>query len=201
MEVITKISGTRSAQEPIFESLTYPLMNEIYYAALRMTKNPTDAEDLSQETYFKALRSFHTFKHGTNINCWMMRILINSYINHYNYKKRAPICVDFDKTCETFQSENNGEDLGSLTQNAIKKYDDLFDDKVTAALDKLPTQYRVVVLLADVCDLKYKEIAQVLCCPMGTVMSRHYRGRKILAGKLKSYATSHGFVRYESIQC
>ena len=179
-----------------FEALAFPLKNQIYGASLRMTKHPLDAEDLVQDTYLKAYRFFHRFEPGTNIHAWMLRILTNHYISNYNHKKREPARVNFENTCTTLSVEKTWEDFENQTLDSIENYDDLFDDKITTALDRLPEHCRIVVLLCDVSEFKYKEIAEALNIPIGTVMSRIYRGRKMLAGFLSSYAVKIGFLTY-----
>ncbi len=179
-----------------FEALAIPFKNQIYGAALRMTKHPLDAEDLVQDTYLKAYRFFHRFEPGTNIHGWMSRILTNHFITNYNHKKREPDRVNFEKTCTTLSVEKTWEDFENQTLDSMENYDDLFDDKITAALDRLPEYYRIVVLLCDVSEFKYKEIAEALNIPIGTVMSRLYRGRKMLARFLSSYAVKIGFLTY-----
>lgn len=177
-----------------FEHSALPLMDLLYSTALRMTKNPFDAEDLVQETYLKAYRFFHRFKPGSNIRGWMLRILTNNFINIYRSKKREPSRMDFEITSATIPLNGKTGDEKIHSDGLVEKYEELFDDSITAALDKLPEQYRMVVLLSDVNDLKYKEIAEVLGCPVGTVMSRLNRGRKMLAKSLKLYAATNGYV-------
>ncbi len=179
-----------------FEAIAFPLKNQIYGAALRMTKHPLDAEDLVQDTYLKAYRFFHRFEPGTNIHAWMSRILTNHFITNYNHKKREPARVNFEKTCTTLAVEKTWEDFENQTLGSMENYDDLFDDKITTALDRLPEHNRIVVLLRDVSEFKYKEIAEALNIPIGTVMSRLYRGRKMLARFLTSYAVKIGFLTY-----
>jgi len=179
-----------------FEALAFPVKNQIYGAALRMTKHPLDAEYLVQDTYLKAYRFFHRFEPGTNIHAWRSRILTNHFIIHYNHKKREPVRVNFKKTCTTLSVGKTREDFGNQTLDSMENYDDLFDDKITTAFDRLPEHYRTVVLICDVSEFKYKEIAEALNIPIGTVMSRIYRGRKMLARFLRSYAVKIGFLTY-----
>ena len=190
-------SSKRSQQ---FEALTFPLMDKIYSTALRMTRDQLDAEDLTQTTYLKAYRFFHRFESGTNFNAWMFRILTNNFINEYRIKKKMPTRVNFETTCATHPKEDTGEFDRNRGFGLTKNYEELFDDTITAALDRLPEEYRIVVLLSDVNDLKYKEIAEVLGCPIGTVMSRLNRGRKILARSLKKYAATNGFAKHSVFQ-
>ncbi|NIR47620.1 sigma-70 family RNA polymerase sigma factor [candidate division KSB1 bacterium] len=169
-----------------FEALAFPVMDRLYITAFAMTKDPIDAEDLVQETYFKAYRCFHSFKLGTNFYAWAYRILTNTFINGYRKQKSKPPRVNFEAICENISQEDGGE--FDVTQ------EELFDDSITAALDELPEMYRTVVLLCDVNELKYKEIAEILNCPIGTVMSRLSRARKKLAKSLHGYAQANGYV-------
>ena len=177
-----------------FEKLTFPLMNHLYSTALRMTKGDQfDAEDLVQTTHMKAYNYFHKFEKGTTYSAWLFRILTNNFINEYRSKQREPERVDFETTCSMFIANDVSKPGKEPTWGLTEEYDDLFDDEVTDALDNLPFEYRIVLLLCDVNDLKYKEIAEVIRCPIGTVMSRLNRGRKMLAEALKDYATAHGY--------
>ena len=177
-----------------FERLALPLMHKLYGTALCLAKDATDAEDILQETYLRAWRSFGTFKPGTNFNGWILRILTNNFINVYNFKKRRFSSVNFEDVREKIPSDS-GETTQTWDETAnTERYGHHFDDTVTAALDRLPEYYRVVVLLADVEELRYHEIAAALDCPLGTVMSRLSRARKVLARSLKRYAVENGFV-------
>ena len=175
-----------------FEPLTLPLMNRLYSAALRMTRDQLDAEDLVQNTYLKAYRFFHRFEPGTNFQAWMFRILTNNFNTEYRIKKRMPERVDFDKICTTFLQEERKEFTSERGFEFTENYEEVFDDRVAIALDRLPLEYRIAVILCDVCSLRYKEIAEALNCPLGTVMSRLSRGRKMLARFLKTYAVTNG---------
>ncbi|MFQ5769475.1 MAG: sigma-70 family RNA polymerase sigma factor [bacterium] len=176
-----------------FETLVFPLMDRLYTTALTMTKDTFDAEDLVQTTYLKAWYYYPRFEPGTNIHGWMYRILTNSFINNYNTKKRMPHREDFETICTFVPDEEANETDEMPDQNYLENYHEIFDDSITSALDKLPQNYRIVVLLSDVSELKYKEIAELLDCPLGTVMSRINRGRKLLAQFLKKYAVKNGF--------
>jgi RNA polymerase sigma-70 factor (ECF subfamily) len=177
-----------------FETLALSMMNSLYSTALQLTRHALDAEDLLQETLLKAWRFFHRFEKGTNFRGWMMRILINTFISSYNNKKREPQRVSFDKTRAVLPDDDNASETDVLPA-VSEPYQDWFDDRVTAALNQLPDFYRNVVILSDVNDLKYQEIADLMKCPIGTVMSRISRGRKMLARSLKGYAAAHGYVK------
>ena len=176
-----------------FEALAFPIMDRLYSTALRMTKDPLEAEDLVQDTYMRAWLYFDNFEPGTNFHGWIFRILTNNFINECRNKKRAPSRADFEMTCATFASDTTNEIDKNNEPEFNTNYQELFEDNITAALDKLPEHYRITVLLSDVNDLKYKEIAEVLDCPIGTVMSRINRGRQILAKSLKRYAQKNGY--------
>ena len=177
-----------------FEAIALPLMDNIYSIALRMTKNSLDAEDLVQNTYLKAWQYFHRFELGTNFKAWTLKILTNTFINGYNIKKSRPSRSDFETTCATFANQDTSEIDVNNAPDLNADYHELFDDTIAAALDTLPEHHRIVVLMSDVNDLKYKEIAEILNCPIGTVMSRLSRGRHMLVNFLKRYAFENGYV-------
>ena len=189
---VTDMSSSMPQQ---FGNLAFPLMDRLYGTALRMTRDQLDAEDLTQTTYLKAYRFFHRFESGTNFNAWMFRILMNNFNTEYRIKKRMPERADFDTTCATLPQETQSELAGNPGFEFTENYEELFDDTIAAALDRLPEEYRIVLILCDVCSLRYKEIAEVLSCPIGTVMSRLSRGRKMLARALKKYAVTNGFMK------
>ena len=189
------------ADQATFADQAMPLMAPLYSAALRMTRNPADAEDLVQETYLKAYRGFGGFTEGTNLKAWMYRILTNAYINRYRAKQRRPDESDLDEVEDLYLYRR----LGGLEAAAAGRsaedelFDALTDDTVKAALEALPEQYRMAVLLADVEGFSYKEIAEILDVPIGTVMSRLHRGRKALQKTLFEYATSTGIIGREPV--
>lgn len=178
-----------------FESLALPLLDRLYGTALRMTRAQPDAEDLVQNTYLKAYRFFHRFQTGTNFQAWMFRILINNFITDYRKKKMGPTVVNFKKTYGAVAYETAVEADEFNGSGFAENYEEHFDDKITAALDRLPDKYRMVVLLCDVNELKYKEIAEALACPLGTVMSRLSRGRKMLARSFKKICCCKWFCK------
>ncbi len=177
-----------------FEALALPLMDRLYATAISMTKNPFDAEDLVQTTYLKAWRFYDRIEAGTNLEGWIFRILVNNFINEYRRQKRTPTRVDFETTQATYADESDIEANAAGFPGLDENYEEVFDDTITEALNKLPEKYRLVVLLSDVNELKYKEIAEVLDCPLGTVMSRLSRGRRMLAQRLNIYARENGYV-------
>ena len=178
--------GNNKAQKlKEFEAVALPLMDRLYGAALTMTRVKLDAEDLVQETYMKAWRYFDKFEVRRNFRSWIFRILTNNFINVCRTKKLQPLQSNFETTCATFADEDPKEIDKNNAASLCVNYQELFDDSITAALEELPEHYRMVVLLCDVSDLKYTEIAEVLNCPIGTVMSRIHRGRQMLAKSLK----------------
>jgi RNA polymerase sigma-70 factor (ECF subfamily) len=164
---------------------------QLYSAALRMTRNGADAEDLVQETYLKAYRSFGSFETGTNLRAWLFRILTNTFINTYRAKQRRPTETDLGDI-EDLYMYRRLPSLGT-TRSAEDQLFDLFtDDEVKDALESLPENFRIPVLLADVEGFSYKEIAEMLDVPIGTVMSRLHRGRKGMQKRLWDYAEARG---------
>ena len=169
---------------------------QLFSTALRMTRSRSDAEDLVQETYIKGWRSFHTFQEGTNLRAWLFRIMTNTYINKYNAKKRKGTEVELDDVEELFLYKRLGSiDQSQLSSSAEDQMLELFtDDEVKNALEELPEDFRVPVLLSDVDGFSYKEIAEMLEIPIGTVMSRLHRGRKAMQKMLYEYARDRGLI-------
>ena len=184
------------ADQADFAEQAMPFMDALYSAALRMTRNPADAEDLLQETYLRAYRGFGGFKEGTNLKAWMYRILTNSYINIYRSKKRRPQETELDDVEELFLYRKLGGPASLLLGRSAEDelLDWVTDTEVKEALEALPEQYRMAVLLADVEGFAYKEIAEILDVPIGTVMSRLHRGRKALQKELYQFAKTRGIV-------
>lgn len=159
---------------------------------MRLTSNRADAEDLVQETYLRAYRSFHTYTEGTNLRAWLFRILTNTHINRYRSKQRRPEETDLDDV-EEFYLYRRLRDRAGLGESAEDELLKMFSEaEVVSAVESLPENYRVAVLLADVEGFAYKEIAEILDIPIGTVMSRLHRGRKRLQHELYDFAVSRG---------
>ena len=179
-----------------FEQTALPFLDQLYSAALRMTRNPSDAEDLVQETFVKAFAAFHQFEEGTNLKAWLYRILTNTYINSYRAKKRRPDESDLDDVEDLYLYRRLGGLEGAVAgRSAEDELLDIYtDDEVKEAIESLPEQFRMAVLLADVEGFSYKEIADILEIPIGTVMSRLHRGRKGLQKKLWEFAVARGLV-------
>ena len=177
-----------------FERDVLPLLPSLYGAALRMTRNAADAEDLVQDTYLRAFRGFAGFQEGTNLKAWLYRILTNSFINTYRKKQRQPQTVDGPDDIEEWYLFDR---LGARNVEASAEdevLESLPDDDVKAALESLPENFRLPVLLADVEGFSYKEIAEIMDTPIGTVMSRLHRGRKALEKALWQTARERGLV-------
>lgn len=177
-----------------------PYMDQLYGAARRMTRNAADAEDLVQETYLRAYKGFDRFAAGTNLRAWLFRILTNLFINEYRRRRRRPAEVDLGDTDTLYMYRGLG---GGETARRSRSAEDehlagLTSDEVRRALESLPDSYRVAVLLADVEGFAYKEIAEILDIPIGTVMSRLHRGRKRLREALQTYGTARGLVDDDS---
>ena len=177
-----------------FDSLIQPHLNSLYSTALRMTHNQNDAEDLVQETMYKAFRAFDQFQRNTNFRAWAFRILVNTYITAYRKAIRQPTKISYDDLEEFYLYKKLDESL-SLQENSKEDFlENLFEDDVKDALENLPYQFRLVVLLCDVEGFSYNEIANIIDAPLGTVMSRLYRGRKLLQRYLWGYAKKRGYV-------
>ena len=169
---------------------------QLFSTALRMTRNRADAEDLVQETFIKAWRSYATFQEGTNLRAWLFRIMTNTFINKYNAQQRRPQETEMDEVEELFLFRRLGAfDQSKMTQSAEDQLLELFtDDEVKNALEELPDMFRLPVLLSDVDGFSYKEIAEMLDVPIGTVMSRLHRGRKAMQKRLYEFARERGLV-------
>ncbi|HRW37065.1 MAG: sigma-70 family RNA polymerase sigma factor [Acidimicrobiales bacterium] len=182
------------ADQATFAAQAMPLMDSLYAAAMRMTRNPADAEDLVQETYLRAYRGFGGFQEGTNLKAWLYRILTNTYINSYRAKQRRPDETDLGEVEDLYLYRRlGGLEAARSGRSAEDELMDAFSEaEVKAAIEDLPENFRMAVLLADVEGFSYKEIAEILDIPIGTVMSRLHRGRKALQKGLYDYAVTHG---------
>ena len=173
-----------------------PHMQALYTAALRMTRNPADAEDLVQETFLKAYRAFDRYEDGTNLRAWLYKILTNTFINSYRAAKRRPEKADVEDVEDLYLYHRIGDlqaaGVGRSAEDEV--FDHFTDDEVKKAIESLPESFRIAVLLADVEGFSYKEIAEITEVPIGTVMSRIHRGRKALQKALHDFAVARGLV-------
>lgn len=169
---------------------------QLFSTALRMTRNRSDAEDLVQETFIKAWRAFDSYQQGTNLRAWLFRIMTNTYINKYNAQLRKPLETELDEVEELFLFKRLGAfDQSKMNQSAEDQMLELFtDDEVKNAIEELPDGFRIPLLMSDVEGFSYKEIAEILDVPIGTVMSRLHRGRKAMQKMLYEYAKERGLV-------
>jgi RNA polymerase sigma-70 factor (ECF subfamily) len=184
------------ADQAQFAELAMEHMGSLYTAALRMTRNPADAEDLVQETYLKAYRAFGTFQAGTNLKAWLYKILTNTYINSYRSRKRRPEQTELDDVEDLYLYRRlGGLEAAAAGRSAEEEVLEHFTESdVKRAIEALPEQFRMAVLLADVEGFSYKEIADILDVPIGTVMSRLHRGRKALQKALFDFGMERGLV-------
>lgn len=177
-----------------FEELALPHIDSLYNFAIKLTRNEGDAEDLVQETYLRAYKFFDKYKKDTYIKAWLFSILRNTFINIYRKKKKEPKKVDFHSVEQFIDKLTDRDNLLSKNDISNDLSKDTLDSEIKSALDELPEEFRNVILLSDIEGFSYQEISEILKCPVGTVMSRLHRGRKILYKNLSEYAKKMGYL-------
>ena len=195
--VVDRATETLAARKARFERDALQFTSPLYAAALRYTKNSHDAQDLVQDTYAKAFTSFHQFEPGTNLKAWLYRILTTTFINSYRKGQRQPKIAHGAEVedWQIFEAASHTSDLGRSAED--EALDSLPDSEIKEALAKMPEEFRMAVYYADVEGFSYKEIAEIVGVPTGTVMSRLHRGRKLLRASLAEYAKERGFGKEE----
>lgn len=198
-DLVDLATETPEERDARFERDALEYLDQLYGAALRMTRNPADAEDLVQETYAKAYAAFHQYAPGTNLKAWLYRILTNTYINSYRKAQRSPKLADGENVEDWQLARAESHTSRGLRSAEMEALDRMPDSVVTDALQELSPDFRLAVYLADVEGFAYKEIAEIMGTPIGTVMSRLNRGRRQLREALSDYAREHGMMREEKL--
>ena len=175
-----------------FQTEAMPHQSALFNYALKIVRNSDDAQDLVQETYYKAYKNYHQFNEGTNSKAWMFMILKNTFINNYRKLKKEPAKLDYDEI-EGFYESIKSDQVNDNNLD-LDFYNDLFDDDLSTALAKLPEKMKEVFLLCDIEEYSYEEIAEIVNIPVGTVRSRLHRARKILQEELFGYAKVNGYL-------
>lgn len=187
---------SEAEKQSIFDREFLPLLRALYNFAYRLTLDRDDARDLVQETFLRAYRAMDSFRKGTNAKAWLFRILKNNFINDYRRKRREPVKVDYQDVEYSYNAEENNRPIsGELRVDTLRN---LMGDEISNALNALDEDFRAVIILCDLEDFKYEEIAEILDIPIGTVRSRLHRARNLLKEKLAQYAKEMGYNRNQA---
>jgi len=190
-----KSEESKEALRAEFERIALPHLSNLYTAALYLTKNETEAEDLVQESYLRAFRFFDKFEPGTNCKAWLLSILRNLFINRYQQKKREPEMVDWQEIDQAYESMVGRHERAEKGSPEEIFFSQLMDHEVEQALKELPEEFRSAIILVDIQELSYEEAAKVMECVVGTIRSRVSRGRRMLQVALRDYALKRGIVK------
>ena len=184
---------TQAHLDKVFHDELLPHMDALYNFGFHLTRSEADANDLVQETYLKAYRFVDKYHEGTNAKAWLFRIMKNAFINDYRKKSKAPNQVDYEEVIN-FHREDDSSNFSGYMDLGKEMFENMMGDEISNAINSLPVDFRVVILLCDIEDFKYDEISQIINIPIGTVRSRLHRARNMLKEKLKDYAKQHGYV-------
>lgn len=178
-----------------FHQVALPLLDRVHKAAYYLTRDSTEAEDLVQETYLRAFSSFNQFQPGSNCGAWLLSIMRNLFINRYRQRQRAPESIDWEKVERGYETTIAGEERSDRQDPETLVFSKLTGDEINKALQELPEEFRTAIILVDVEELRYEEAARVMNCPVGTVRSRLFRGRRLLQIALSDYALECGLIK------